>query len=216
MESNSATNASSENDAPTPLYRLFEQYRQVVQTHILTKLDTNSKKFLYDVNTTTRAVMRDGGIELPRSFQVKELESISAISLAWDAYENGQFRGYPNEEKFFARVVLTNKLELVRWLREETYCDWDFQAYLMAVVADNVDILRYLFAEECPFFAPEFQNEFQNVEVLYAHAAAHNSLASVKYLQEARSKKQRLPRAFAIGRLTLRRRRNRLGRHGGI
>ena len=70
MATDATITAPSENDAPTPLYRLFGEYPQVVQTHILTKLDRNSRKFLYDVNRRMRAVIRDGGIELSPRFQV--------------------------------------------------------------------------------------------------------------------------------------------------
>ena len=111
MATDATITAPSENDAPTPLYRLFGEYPQVVQTHILTKLDCNSRKFLYDVNRRMRAVIRDGGIELSPRFQVRELESVSTLSFVWDAY-NIRF-WHVNQREFFMKVVMTNKLELV-------------------------------------------------------------------------------------------------------
>ena len=48
MATDAPITAPSENDAPTPLYRLFEEYPHVVQTHILTKLKRNERKFLCD------------------------------------------------------------------------------------------------------------------------------------------------------------------------
>lgn len=182
MATDAPITAPSENDAPTPLYRLFDEYPQVVQTHILTKLDINTRKFLYDVNRRMRALMRDGGIELSPWFQVRELESVSTLSFVWDAY-NIRF-WHANQREFFMKVVMTNKLELVRWLREEKKCKWDYRCIVGPSSLNYIDVLRYLFAEGCPLFSNKYPDEEENHLTLYADAAARGFLEQIKLFRE--------------------------------
>jgi hypothetical protein len=182
MATDAPITAPSENDAPTPLYRLFDEYPQVVQTHILTKLNRNERKFLYDVNRRMRALMRDGGIELSPWFRVSELESVSTLSFVWDAY-NIRF-WHVNQREFFMKVVMTNKLELVRWLREEKNCKWDYRCIVGPSSLNYIDVLRYLFAEGCPLVSNKYPDEEDNHSVLYANAAASGFLEQIELFRE--------------------------------
>ena len=182
MATDAPITAPSENDAPTPLYRLFDEYPQVVQTHILTKLNRNERKFLYDVNRRMRALMRDGGIKLSPWFRVSELESVSTLSFVWDAY-NIRF-WHVNQRDFFMKVVRTNKLELVRWLREEKNCKWDYGCIHAASEMNNIDVLRYLFAGGCPLVSVAYPDEEDNHSELYSYATLKGGMELIKLFRE--------------------------------
>ena len=77
---------------PTPLWRLFREAsceggecRDIVERHVLPKLNQTDVKFFYDVNTETRALIkrtsREG--ELKWRFRVSEMSSISTLEIAW-------------------------------------------------------------------------------------------------------------------------------------
>jgi hypothetical protein len=78
---------------------------------ILPRLSGIDIKFLYEVNTETRALIkrssREG--ELRTAFKVSEMSSMSTLKVAW---ENQSFRGkWLNERNFCTEVARTNKLE---------------------------------------------------------------------------------------------------------
>ena len=56
--------------------------------HILPRLNGTDIKFLYEVNTETRKLMkrstREG--ELKKKFKVNEMSSISTLEVAWEHY----------------------------------------------------------------------------------------------------------------------------------
>ena len=116
------------NDA---LWRLFRNAgafsggvcRDVVEKHVLPRLNSNDVKFLHGVNTETRALVkrstRKG--ELEKGFKVSEMSSVSTLEVAW---ENRSLCWRKDEEYFCWKVAQTNKLELLKWIREEKQCEW--------------------------------------------------------------------------------------------
>jgi hypothetical protein len=93
--------------------------------HILPKLNETDVKFLYGVNTETRALVkrstRKG--DLKKGFKIEEMSSISTLEVAWehfpwDAYDRG-VEEEMDETYFCWKVAETNKLELLKWAREE-------------------------------------------------------------------------------------------------
>ena len=68
------------------LWDLVVKSDDICFTHILPRLDSNDVKFLYEVNTETRKLMkrssREG--ELKKKFKVNEMSSISTLEVAWE------------------------------------------------------------------------------------------------------------------------------------
>ena len=95
--------------------------------HILPRLNGTDVKFLYEVNTETRKLIKRSSRagDLKKKFKLEEMSSISTLEVAW---ENKSLwpRDWIDEEIYFCwQVAGTNKLELLKWAREEKKCEWD-------------------------------------------------------------------------------------------
>ena len=78
------------------------------------------------------------------------------------------------EPKHFCREVAeTNKLELLKWAREEKECEWDEETINRAACKGNLEMVKYCVANECPI----------DVEAC-ASAAKIGHLEVLKYLRE--------------------------------
>ena len=95
--------------------------------HILPRLNANDVKFLYGVNTETRKLIKRSSRakDLKKSFKVEEMSSIPTLEFVW---ENKSLwpSDWDDEKWFCSRVAETNKLELLKWAREEKQCEWDY------------------------------------------------------------------------------------------
>ena len=91
--------------------------------YILPRLNQTDVKFLFEVNAETRALIKRSSRkeELRKAFQVEEMSSISTLEFAWE--NRSLWRKWLNERDFCAKVAQTNKLELLKWIREEKKCD---------------------------------------------------------------------------------------------
>ena len=58
-----------------------------------------------------------------------------------------------DETSFCSRVAHTNKLELLKWAREEKKCEWDGGTISTAAYQGNVEMVKYCVANECPINA---------------------------------------------------------------
>ncbi|CAL6385734.1 unnamed protein product [Bathycoccus prasinos] len=141
--------------------------------HILPRLNRTDVKFLYGVNTETRKLIKRSSRagDLKRKFKVKEMSSISTLEVAWEHYPWGMFR--KDETYFCWEVAKTNKLELLKWAREEKKCKWDEWTINVAAQKGNLEMVKYCVANECPIDA-------------YActSAARNGHLECLKYLRE--------------------------------
>ena len=72
-----------------------------------------------------------------------------------------------------ARVARTNKLELLKWVREEKQCKWNEWTINAAARQGNLEMVKYCVANECPI----------NVDAC-ASAAKSGHLECLKYLRE--------------------------------
>ena len=143
--------------------------------HILPRLNKTDLKFLYGVNTETRKLIKRSSRkgELKWKFEVKEMSSISTLELAW---ENKSLwsRYWTDEEKSFCvRVAYTNKLELLKWAREEKKCEWDEHTITAAARQGNLEMVKYCVVNECPIDMNAC-----------AFAAIQGQLECLKYLHE--------------------------------
>ncbi len=144
--------------------------------HILPRLNSNDVKFLYEVNTETRKLIKRSSRkeELKKRFKVREMSSISTLEFAW---ENKSLwpRWWNPEPKtyFFWKVAETNKLELLKWAREEKKCEWAEGPINAAAEQGNLEMVKYCVANECPID-----------EDACAFAAFNGHLEVLKYLRE--------------------------------
>ena len=142
--------------------------------HILPRLNANDVKFLYGVNTETRKLIKRSSRakDLKKSFKVEEMSSISTLEFVW---ENKSLwpSDWDDEKWFCSRVAETNKLELLKWAREEKKCKWDEGTINRAAEKGNLEMVKYCVAKKCPI------NRWACAE-----AAVNGHLECLKYLRE--------------------------------
>ena len=141
--------------------------------HILPRLNGTDVKFLYGVNTETRKLIKRSSRawELKEKLKVEEMSSISTLELAW---EHESLWSYLFLQTFFCRrVAETNKLELLKWAREEKKCEWDEDTINAAAKQGNLEMIKYCVANECPIGTGACAN-----------AASGGHLECLKYLHE--------------------------------
>ncbi|CAL6326935.1 unnamed protein product [Bathycoccus prasinos] len=140
--------------------------------HILPRLNGTDVKFLYGVNSETRKLIerssRKG--ELKKRFRVSEMSSISTLEVAW---EKSLWPIWWNETWFCFQVAKTNKLELLKWIREEKQCEWNSRTIDMAANQGNLEMVKYCVANEYPID-----------ELACINAASGGQLECLKYLHE--------------------------------
>ena len=147
--------------------------------HILPRLNGTDVKFLYEVNTETRKLIKRSSRkgDLRKEFKVREMSSISTLEVAWEHYPWGTYDDEVEEEMdetwFCWKVAQTNKLELLKWAREEKQCEWDGGTIHAAARQGNLEMVKYCVANECPI----------NVWAC-ACAAKYGHLEILKYLRE--------------------------------
>ena len=146
--------------------------------HILPRLNATDLKFLYEVNKETRALVKRSSRkgELKKTFRVREMSSISTLEVAWEHFPWGTYNSVGEEldESYFCwRVAETNKLELLKWAREEKKCKWDEGTINAAAEQGNLEMVKYCVANECPID-----------EDACAFAAFNGHLEVLKYLRE--------------------------------
>ena len=94
-------------------------------THILPRLNQTDLKFLYEVNRETRKLIKRSSraSDLKKKFKVKEMSSVSTLEFAWE-HKSLWPSYWEDETNFCENVAETNKLELLKWAREEKKCTW--------------------------------------------------------------------------------------------
>jgi len=142
-------------------------------THILPRLNQTDLKFLYGVNTETRKLIKRSSRkgELKKRFKVSEMSSISTLELAWD--KRSLRPSWWDERDFCWKVAETNKLELLKWAREEKKCKWDEGTINTAAYNGNLKMVKYCVAKKCPI----------NTRAC-SWAAENGHLEVIKYLRE--------------------------------
>ena len=100
---------------PLPLWRLFREVvlnggacRDIVEKHVMCKLNGTDVKFLYGVNTETRKLIKRSSRkkELKKRFKVSEMSSISTLEFAW---EHKSLWPSDWDETTFSREVCSNE-----------------------------------------------------------------------------------------------------------
>jgi hypothetical protein len=155
------------------LWDLIVNNDDICFQHILPRLNGTDLKFLYDVNTETRKLIKRSSRagDLKKEFKVKEMSSISTLEFAWE--DKWFWRRGWEERDFCYKVAFTNKLELLKWAREEKKCQWNEETITVAAFKGNLEMVKYCVAKKCP------------IDVLTcANAAFNGHLECLKYLHE--------------------------------
>ena len=100
------------------------------------------------------------------------MSSISTLEVAWE-HKSLWTSDWEDETYFCWKVAQTNKLELLKWAREEKKCEWDEGTINAAAVQGNLEMVKYCVANECPID-----------ECACANAAKNGHLEVLKYLRE--------------------------------
>ena len=161
------------------LWEVIVKCDDICFTHIFPRLNQTDLKFLYGVNTETRKLVKRSSRkrELKKKFWIKEMSSISTLEVAWEHYPWGTYTpgegDFLDEPYFCWGVAKTNKLELLKWAREEKKCQWDRWTIDAAAEQGNLEVVKYCFANECPIDTGAC-----------AYAARNGHLEILKYLRE--------------------------------
>ena len=153
----------------------------IFEKHVLLsgKLNGSDIKMFYECCRASRRAVIRAKIKLRDRFSVLQLSSISTLEMAWEGYAWGERLRLPNgrevpmnQEWFCSRVAFSNDLKLLRWVREEKECAWDFDTSGMATIQGNLDMLKYCCENGC---------EVGNGTC--ATAAKYGHLACLEYLR---------------------------------
>ena len=172
MSSGVTTRAQKRRMGQRDLWDVIVNNDDICFEHILPRLNRTDLKFLYDVNSETRALIKRSSREdeLKMKFEVREMSSISTLEFAW---ENRSLWPSRYERNFCYKVACTNKLELLKWAREEKKCEWSGGTIETAAWQGNLEMVKYCVANQCPVDSWAFAN-----------AAYHGHLEIIKYLHE--------------------------------
>ena len=158
------------------LWDLIVKCDDICFTHILPRLNRTDVKFLYGVNTETRKLIKRSSRagDLKKKFYIGEMSSISTLEVAWENKSLWPRWWNPEPKTYFCwKVAETNKLELLKWAREEKKCEWDKFTIIMAAYQGNQEMVKYCVAKKCPIG-----------EYACAWAAGGGHLECLKYLHE--------------------------------
>jgi hypothetical protein len=127
------------------------------------------------VNSETRKLIKRSSRakDLKEKFKVEEMSSISTLEFVWENKSLWPIGWRKDESWFCYRVAQTNKLELLKWAREEKKCTWDGWTIAAAAKQGNLEMVKYCVANECPVD-----------EWTCASAASGGNLECLKYLRE--------------------------------
>ena len=118
MSAGATTRAQKRRMGQRDLWDTIVNNDDVCFEHILPRLNRSDVKFLFEVNSETRALIKRSSRvgELKKRYIVEEISSISTLEFAW---ENQSFCSdwVFGEKSFCSKVARTNKLELLKWLR---------------------------------------------------------------------------------------------------
>jgi len=158
---------------PTKIWTgLVVHHKDVFVSHVLPKLNRNDRFFFSKVNSESEDVLAYAGVDVS-GVNVTECSSISTLEWAWNHYPWGKKDGRVIDQTLFCvQVAATNKLEFLKWAREEKHCEWDKWTIKVAVVIDNLEMLKYCFSNNCPY----------DEEESCIHAAADGKLDCVRFL----------------------------------
>ena len=169
---------SLENVGASRLWDVIVKNDDICFAHILPRLNATDVKFLFDVNSETRALVQRSSRkdDLIKRFKVSEMSSISTLEFAWEnqslwARDEWDWRSF--ETNFCYQVARTTRLELLKWVREEKKCEWNERTIMTAAFKGILEMVKYCVVNKCP-----------GDKGACASAADGGELECLKYLHE--------------------------------
>ena len=159
------------------LWSVLVNKDDIWKAHIFPKLNGTDVKFLYQTNPETRALIKRSDVQLQNKFKAIEMSSISTLRWSWERNvrkNTGENVWWYHSTSFCHKLAQTNKLELLKWAREEKECDiWDVKTTIAAIKQGNVEMLKYCLENDCP-----------TSSTVCERAAEDGQLECLKYLHE--------------------------------
>ena len=132
---------------PTKLWTgLVLHHKDVFVSHVPPKLNGIDQFFFSKVNLESRGVLAYAGVDVSKlRCAVHECTSISTLEWAWNntpwgkKFEHGRVR---DQAWFCTEVAGTNKLEFLKWAREEKHCKWNEKTIIVAAFKGNLEMLK--------------------------------------------------------------------------
>ncbi|CAL6270209.1 unnamed protein product [Bathycoccus prasinos] len=176
---------------PTKLWTgLVLHQKDVFTSHVLPKLNETDRFFFAGSSGGSWEVLAYAKVLSKLSWNIYECSSISTLEFAWNNMEWGErfpCGNVKDQAWFCAQVAGTNKLELLKWLREVKHCEWDEWTINAAAYKGNLEMLKYCISNHCPMIST-YEDKLNCV----VNAARHGQLGCLKYLLE----KGRAPLVF--------------------
>ena len=162
---------------PTKLWTgLVTHHKHVFVSHVIPKLNGTDRLFFSTVNLESWGVLKYAGVNVSElDVIVYECSSISTLEFVWNHFPWGKkdTEGNVVDQVWFCReVVLTNKLEFLKWAREVKQCQWDEKTMNVAARTGNLEILKYCISNHCPC----------DEEASCKHAAIEGHLDCLRFL----------------------------------
>jgi len=157
--------------APTPLWKVVtdKKYKDIFETHILSKLGELSFRVFREVNTESRDACRRSGRKLRETFELTTYSGNPPVT----KIETRKLEGKEAQYRFCDQAARTGNLALVRWLREVKKFDWNELTINIAAHLGHLHIVTYCTEQKCPCN-----------ELACALAAKYGHLDILKYLHE--------------------------------
>ena len=133
---------------PFPLWKVVtdKQYKDIFETHILSKLDELSFRVFREVNTESRDACRRSGRKLLEAFEFATYSGNPPVVKE----ETRKLEGKEAQHHFCSEAALTGNLALVRWLREVKKFDWSQRTIGSAAHNGHLHIVKYCMEQKCP------------------------------------------------------------------
>ena len=141
---------------PTKLWTgLVTHHRDIFISHVLSKLTETDRILFSKANTEGENVLEYAGVKVSQLFfSIFECTSVSTLEWAWININWGQELDdgtVADQAWFCSQVARTNKLELLKWVREVKKCEWDECTIDLAALIGNLEMLKYCFANGCAY-----------------------------------------------------------------
>ena len=159
------------NLSPTPLWKVVtdKQYKDIFETHILSKLVELDFRVFREVNTESRDACRRSGRKLQETVSFLVYSGTPPVKKKTTI----KLEGKEAQRYFCNRAARTGNLALVRWLREVKIFDWNEWTINGAAQCGHLHIVTYCTEQKCP-----------RGTSTCANAAGSGHLDILKYLHE--------------------------------
>ena len=141
------------NLSPTPLWKIVtdKQYKDIFETHILSKLNDLSFRVFREVNTESCDACRRSGRKLPETLEVRTWSGKCVSGKPPEKKkETRKLEGKEAQRYFCSEAARMGNLALVRWLREVKKFDWNQRTISSAAHNGHLHIVKYCMEQKCP------------------------------------------------------------------